>query len=78
MKPNTVIAVLLLALFLVSSCATMNPKSKPLRRSVKTAQEEIQYEHSTASQNDWMRPWRNQWQRPNKMTRIPFTQLYIY
>ena len=77
-KPKNAIVVLFFALFLISSCATMNPKSKPLRRAVKTAQQEIQYEHSTASQNDWMRPWRNQWQRPYKMTRIPFTKLYIY
>jgi len=77
-KTKTGIVALLFALFLVSSCATMKPKSKPLRRAVKTSQEEIQYEHSTASQNDWIRSWRNQWQRPYKMTRIPFTQFYIY
>ena len=77
-KCKTAIIALLFVLFLVSSCATMKPKSKPLRRAVKIAQVEIQYEHSMAALNDKMRYRRNQWQRPYKMTRIPFTQFYNY
>ena len=72
------IATLLFVIFQLSGCATMKPKSKPLRHAVRVAQSEIQYEHSTASLNDWMRYWRNQWQRPYKMSRIPLTQVYIY
>jgi len=77
-KSYNAIAMLLFALFIVSSCATMKPKSKPLRHAVRVSQNELQYEHSTASLNDWMRYWRNQWQRPYKMTRIPLTQFFIY
>lgn len=77
-KNNTAMVVLLFAIFLLSGCATMKPKSKPLRHAVRVAQNEIQYEHSTASLNDKMRNWRNRWQRPYKMTRIPLTQVYIY
>ena len=77
-KRNTTILTFLFAFFLLSSCVTMKPKSKALRHQIKITQQEVQYEHCTAANNDWMRYWRNQWERPNKMTRIPFTQLYIY
>jgi hypothetical protein len=77
-KSSSANLALLFALFFVSSCATMRPKSNQLHRAVTIAQQEIQYEHCRAASKDWMRYWRNQWDRPYKMTRIPFTQLYIY
>ena len=77
-KSTTTIVILLLALFLVSSCATMKPKSKALRQTTRMVQDETQYEHSLSALNDWMRIYRHGWNAPKKMTRIPFTQLYIY
>lgn len=77
-KCKTAIVTLLFALFLVSSCATMKPKSQALRRTTRMVQDEIQYEHSLSSLDDWMRSIRHGWNAPKKMTRIPFTQFYIF
>lgn len=77
-KCKTAIVILLFVLFLASSCATMKPKSQALRRTTRMVQEETQYEHSISALNDWMRTYRHGWNAPKKMTRIPFTQFYIF
>jgi outer membrane PBP1 activator LpoA protein len=70
--------IVIIAACLLSSCATMKPKSKALRRTTKAVQEEIQYEHCLNAHEDWMRPWRHGWEAPKRMMRIPLTKLYIF
>lgn len=77
-KITNATVLLFFILLLVSSCSPMKPKSRSLQHKVRMRQQEIQYEHGTAALNDGMRYWRNKWERPYKMTRIPLTQLYIY
>jgi TRAP-type uncharacterized transport system substrate-binding protein len=78
MQKKVLTVLLVMFAFGSGSCATMEPKSKALRRSVRIQQQEIQYEHCTNAREDWMRTYRHGWNAPKKMTRIPFTQLYIY
>lgn len=75
-KTKTAVLAISIAL-LFTSCGSMKPGSRSLHRAVRNAQEEIQYTHSTSANDDWMRPYRNWWNRPQQMTRIPFTKLYI-
>jgi hypothetical protein len=68
---------LILAVAFSTSCTTLKPGCRYQQRAVRMAQLERQYEHSRPANKDAMRAWRNWWERPQKMTRIPLTQIYF-
>lgn len=68
---------LIVAIALFASCTTLRPGCAHQHRAVHQAQLEIQYEHSRPAFQDGLRYWRNWWERPQRMKRIPFTKLYI-
>lgn len=65
------------ALVLFTSCVSLRPGSLSQRHRCRVAQDEIQNEHCLSAGKDWTRPYRNWHNRPQQMTRIPFTNLYI-
>lgn len=74
----SLVKLLAVGLILLSSCVTqLNPGCAYQRHNVRMRQLNQQYEHSLSAGEDWLRPLRNWWERPQKMTRIPFTKLYI-
>lgn len=69
--------VFILAIF-ISSCATQSPKSVALHRAVEQFQECAQYQARRSSGQDPGRIYRNYDRRPHLMTRVPFTNIYIF
>lgn len=77
LKSKTAVIAVIVTITL-SSCAMQKPGSASLHKAVRIEQETQQYQASISSGKDWTRMYRNQDRRPHKMTRIPFTQLYIF
>ena len=70
--------IAVIAMLMLSGCATQKPGSKALHKAVKLEQEAQQYQARVPACKDPLRSYRNWDRRPKKMTRIPFTQLYIF
>lgn len=70
--------ILIVGLILFSSCTTLKPGCAHQRHNVRMAQLEQQYEHSRPDIEDWTRRYRNQYQRPHRMMKLPFINAYIY
>lgn len=70
--------MLVVGLIMFSSCVTqLQPGCAYQRHNVRMRQLNTQYTYCTSAGDDWTRPLRNWWERPQKMTRIPFTKFYI-
>jgi len=76
-KSKTAI-IAIAAVMMLSSCATQKPRSNSLHRSMLAFQEAQQTESCVSSGKDPLRVYRNWDRRPKKMTRIPFTNWYIF
>lgn len=70
--------IAVIAFVALSSCATQKPGSASLHKSVALFQQAQQYQASRSSNKDGLRSYHNWDRRPNRMTRLPLTNWYIF